>query len=112
MRCAAFPAFGSRRSCRRPIDPSAERPSLTPTPVTARAGRLGLPVLKPGAFGGPEAVEALRDLRPDLVVLADYGQLIPRVLLDLPPRGFLNLHPSGVCLDGEARPHPGDDPRR
>ena len=45
-------------------------------------------------------------LAPDLIVLADYGQLIPRVLLDLPARGFLNLHPSALPRHRGAAPIP------
>jgi methionyl-tRNA formyltransferase len=54
----------------------------------------------------PEAVEELRALAPDLILLADYGQLIPRVLLDLPLRGFLNLHPSALPRWRGAAPIP------
>ena len=49
---------------------------------------------------------ALAALAPDLVVLADYGQLIPRVLIDLPARGFLNLHPSALPRWRGAAPIP------
>lgn len=79
---------------------------LTPTPVTARAGELGLPVLRPERVRRPEAVDELRTFAPDLIVLADYGQLIPKVLLDLPPRGFLNLHPSALPRWRGAAPIP------
>jgi methionyl-tRNA formyltransferase len=48
----------------------------------------------------------LVDLAPELVVLADYGQLIPRILLDLPARGFLNLHPSPLPRHRGAAPIP------
>jgi len=42
----------------------------------------------------PEAIAEIAVLRPDLGVLADYGQIVPPALLDLPPHGILNLHPS------------------
>jgi len=58
--------------------------------------RPGTALLQPMRVRKPQAVDALAAVAPDLVVLADYGQLIPRVLLDLPPRGFLNLHPSAL----------------
>jgi methionyl-tRNA formyltransferase len=77
-----------------PDRPVGRKAILTPTPVAARASELGLPVLKPVRIRRPDAVAELSALAPELIVLADYGQLIPRVLLDLPPRGFLNLHPS------------------
>ena len=89
-----------------PDRPVGRKAILTPTPVTARADELGLPVLKPEHVRGPEAVDELRSLAPDLVVLADYGQLIPKVLLDLPPRGFLNLHPSALPRWRGAAPIP------
>ena len=89
-----------------PDRPVGRKAVLTPTPVTVRAGELGLPVLKPERVRRPEAVDELRALAPDLVVLADYGQLIPKVLLDLPPRGFLNLHPSALPRWRGAAPIP------
>ncbi|MGD0123197.1 MAG: methionyl-tRNA formyltransferase [Candidatus Limnocylindrales bacterium] len=89
-----------------PDRPVGRKAVLTPTPVTARADELGLPVLKPERVRRPEAVGEVRALAPDLVVLADYGQLIPKVLLDLPPRGFLNLHPSALPRWRGAAPIP------
>jgi methionyl-tRNA formyltransferase len=79
-----------------PDRPVGRKAVLTPTPVAARARELGLPLLQPVRVRALESVEALRALKPDLAILADYGQLIPRALLDLPPRGFLNLHPSAL----------------
>jgi len=89
-----------------PDRPVGRKAILTPTPVTIRAGELALPVLKPERVRRPESVDALRALAPDLIVLADYGQLIPRVLIDLPPRGFLNLHPSALPRWRGAAPIP------
>ena len=89
-----------------PDRPGGRKAVLTPTPVTARARELGLAVLQPVRVRRPEAVEELRALAPDLMILADYGQLIPRVLLDLPPRGFLNLHPSALPRWRGAAPIP------
>lgn len=89
-----------------PDRPVGRKAVLTPTPVTARARSLGLPVLQPVRVRRPEAVAELTALAPDLIILADYGQLIPRVLLDLPPRGFLNLHPSALPRWRGAAPIP------
>ena len=89
-----------------PDRPVGRKAILTPTPVTARARELELPVLQPVRVRRTEAVEALRAIAPDLIVLADYGQLIPRSLLDLPPRGFLNLHPSALPRWRGAAPIP------
>jgi methionyl-tRNA formyltransferase len=86
--------------------PVGRKAVLTPTPLAARVRELGLPLLQPARVRGAESVAALQALTPDLIVLADYGQLIPRVLLDLPPRGFLNLHPSALPRHRGASPIP------
>jgi methionyl-tRNA formyltransferase len=89
-----------------PDRPVGRKAVLTPTPVTAHARELDLPVLQPARVRRSEAVDELRALAPDLIVLADYGQMIPRVLLDVPPRGFLNLHPSALPRWRGAAPIP------
>ena len=89
-----------------PDRPAGRKAILTPTPVTARARELGLALMQPLRVRKPEAVEALVAAAPALAVLADYGQLIPRVLLDLPPRGFLNFHPSALPRHRGAAPIP------
>jgi methionyl-tRNA formyltransferase len=89
-----------------PDKPVGRKAILTPTPVAARARELGLSLLQPVRVRKPEAVAELAALAPDLIVLADYGQLIPRPLLDLPPRGFLNLHPSALPRWRGAAPIP------
>ena len=89
-----------------PDRPVGRKAIVTPTPVTARARELGLPVVQPFRVRRPEAIEEISALAPDLIVLADYGQLIPRSLLDLPPRGFLNLHPSALPRWRGAAPIP------
>ncbi|MGD0017699.1 MAG: methionyl-tRNA formyltransferase [Candidatus Limnocylindrales bacterium] len=89
-----------------PDRPVGRKAILTPTPVAARAREMGLPLLQPVRVRKPEAVETLAAMAPDLIVLADYGQLIPRVLLDLPPSGFLNLHPSALPRHRGAAPIP------
>lgn len=63
-------------------------------PVKARSVELGLPVVQPERLRRPDAVEGVLSLRPDLIVVAAYGQILPASLLDAPPHGCLNLHPS------------------
>jgi methionyl-tRNA formyltransferase len=77
-----------------PDRPAGRDRTLTPTPVAARARALGLPLLQPAHVRAADAVAAITALAPELGVLADYGQIIPRALLDLPARGILNVHPS------------------
>jgi len=67
---------------------------LTPPPVKALALELGLPVLQPEKLRQPEAMQALRALEPDLIVVAAFGQILKPEVLDLPPHGCLNVHAS------------------
>lgn len=77
-----------------PPRPAGRRHVVMPTPVGAVAAELGLaPILAPTRLRDPAAIAEVLALRPALAVLADYGQLVPAPLLDL-PHGALNLHPS------------------
>jgi len=58
----------------------------------AEANRL--PVLQPERLRDAAFQDALRALAPDLVVVAAYGKILPRAVLDLPPRGCINVHAS------------------
>ena len=65
-----------------------------------------MPVIQtPERLRAAEAIDALLALRPDLVVLADYGQIVPAALLDV-GRGALNLHPSLLPRHRGATPIP------
>jgi methionyl-tRNA formyltransferase len=54
----------------------------------------GLPVLQPDRLRTPDAFGSLAALAPDLIVVAAYGKILPRALLDLPPHGCINVHAS------------------
>lgn len=77
-----------------PDRPQGRKKVLTPTPVKEAALRHGLPVLQPQRLRAPEAVEELASLKPDLIVTAAYGQILPKSVLDLPKYGCLNVHGS------------------
>jgi len=62
--------------------------------VKARASALGLPVLQPFKLGDAGVQERLRTAAPDVMVVAAYGLLLPRAVLELPARGCLNIHAS------------------
>ncbi|MES2208793.1 MAG: methionyl-tRNA formyltransferase [Chloroflexota bacterium] len=66
----------------------------TAVPVATAARAVGLPLLQVPRVRTPEAIDAIRTLAPDLGVLADFGQLVPQEILDLPRLGILNVHPS------------------
>ena len=63
-------------------------------PVKSEAKRLGLPVFQPDRLRTPEAMEQLKSLKPDLIVVAAYGQILKQEVLDLPRWGCLNVHAS------------------
>jgi len=89
-----------------PARPVGRHAVLTPTPVAALAAELGLaPVLTPERLRAPESIAAILALEPALAVLADYGQIVPPSLLDL-PLGALNLHPSALPRFRGASPIP------
>jgi len=67
-------------------------PSDTPVHEWAQAHKITS--YRPERLRDAKAIEAVRRGKPDLLVLADYGQIVPQELLDLPRHGALNLHPS------------------
>ncbi|MNK08725.1 Methionyl-tRNA formyltransferase [compost metagenome] len=77
-----------------PDRPQGRKKVLTPTPVKEAALRHGLPVLQPQRMRSPEAVEELAAYKPDVIVTAAYGQILPKAVLDLPHYGCLNVHGS------------------
>ena len=66
-----------------------------------------VPIFRPPRLRDPSAVDAVRRSAPDLLVLADYGQIVPEALLSLPRFGALNLHPSLLPRHRGATPIPG-----
>lgn len=90
-----------------PPRPAGRDATLRPTPVAVRAAALGLSLQTPDRLRDPAALAALAALAPDLAVLADYGRIVPQAILDLPPHGALNLHPSLLPRFRGATPVPG-----
>ncbi|MEX2152339.1 MAG: methionyl-tRNA formyltransferase [Gemmatimonadaceae bacterium] len=70
------------------------RSTLQASPVKQVALEEGVPVLQPAKPRGAEFVARLRDLKPDVSVVVAYGHILPREVIDLPPRGTLNIHAS------------------
>lgn len=75
-----------------PPKPKGRGLKETPTPVNIEADKLGLKVLTPEKIR--EVTDKIRELRPDIIVLASYGQIIPKEILEIPKIGALNVHPS------------------
>jgi len=67
---------------------------LTPSEVANVATQLGIPVEKPSSLREEAVQSRLRELRPDVCVVAAYGLILPRSVLDIPVGGCLNIHAS------------------
>jgi methionyl-tRNA formyltransferase len=112
-RLAAHPSIDLAAVVTAPPRPVGRLQVETPTPVDTDARELDLDVRTPERLRDPAAVADLLALDPDLVVLADYGQIVPAALLDR-RFGALNLHPSLLPRHRGATPIPaailaGDD---
>ena len=77
-----------------PDKPRGRGKSLQPTPVKEEALRLGIAVWQPQKVREPAFIEELRGLHPDIIVVAAFGQIIPKDILDMPPFGCVNIHAS------------------
>lgn len=78
----------------------------TDPPVAEWARDHDLPMLRPARLRAPDAIAEVAALSPELLVLADYGQIVPAGLLELPRSGALNLHPSLLPRHRGASPIP------
>jgi methionyl-tRNA formyltransferase len=67
---------------------------LKPSPVHRLAERFGIPVLTPKTLRTDEAAEAFRSHEADVAVVVAYGMILPKIILDIPELGCLNLHAS------------------
>lgn len=77
-----------------PDRPKGRGNRLTPPPVKELAQSHGIPVFQPERLRRPEAVEQLRQLAPDLIVVVAYGQILPQQVLGIPRYGCINVHAS------------------
>ena len=75
-------------------DRPGHRLKLTPPAVKVAAAELRLPVYQPEKIRAPEALARIAEAGPELMVVVAYGQIVPRSVLDLPPRGVVNVHAS------------------
>ncbi|MFJ7295491.1 methionyl-tRNA formyltransferase [Streptomyces collinus] len=76
----------------RPDAPAGRGRRLVASPVAERAEEAGIEVLKPAKPKDPEFLERLREIGPDCCPVVAYGALLPRVALDIPAHGWVNLH--------------------
>ncbi len=77
-----------------PDRPKGRNRRVAACPAKSMAEARGVPVMTPERIGAPDAVEEIRALRPDIIVVAAYGQYIKPDILAIPPREAINIHPS------------------
>ena len=80
-----------------PDKPKGRGRALAPPPVKETALRAGLRVLQPERIGGDRGAEAragIAALAPEIIVVAAYGKILPKSVLDIPPCGCVNVHAS------------------
>jgi len=77
-----------------PDRPKGRGQQTLPPPVKLLAQEHGIPVLQPVKVRHPDAIEEIRALKPDLIVVVAFGQILPKALLEIPARGCINVHAS------------------
>src|SRR5437588_4185573 len=77
-----------------PDRPSGRGMNLQPSPVKLKAIELGQPIEKPDKTRNPEFIKRIKDLQPDFLLVAAYGQILPQALLDTARHGGINIHGS------------------
>lgn len=103
---AADPRFRVVAVVTAPPRPAGRSGALAPTPVGAWAAAAGLPLLEIARVRDAESGDRLLALDVDGALLADFGQIVPRRLLEGLGRGILNLHPSRLPRHRGASPIP------
>lgn len=77
-----------------PDRPAGRGRKLQPSPVKQTALDNGIPVFQPESLKTPDAQQELADLRPDVMIVAAYGLILPQAVLEIPTHGCLNIHAS------------------
>ena len=77
-----------------PDRPAGRGRKILQSPVNTLAQERGIPVFQPKTLKDPEAVSKLGDWQPDAIIVAAYGQILPKPVLELPVHGCINVHAS------------------
>lgn len=75
-----------------PDRPSGRGRTLSMSPVKEAALQWNIPVIQPPTLRAPEALKELAGLKPDVIVICAFGQILPKAWIDMPPRQCLNVH--------------------
>ena len=77
-----------------PDRPAGRGRKLTASPVKQFAVANDIPVMQPATLKDPHVVDEIAALQPDIMIVAAYGLILPRAVLDVPAQGCLNVHAS------------------
>jgi methionyl-tRNA formyltransferase len=77
-----------------PDKPVGRAQIIEPPPIKKALAGAKMPILQPGRIKERRAIEEIRALEPDVIVVAAYGQILPRDILEIPKSACLNLHAS------------------
>jgi methionyl-tRNA formyltransferase len=77
-----------------PDKPVGREQKITAPPVKAALATDEMPILQPAKIKDPQAIEQIRALEPDVIVVMAYGQILTRAVLEIPKVACLNLHAS------------------
>lgn len=77
-----------------PDKPVGRKQVIMPTATKALAMEHGIPVYQPAKLRDGEALAIMQELKPDLTVVAAYGKILPKDILDVPALGNVNVHGS------------------
>ncbi|HBR10452.1 methionyl-tRNA formyltransferase [Candidatus Bipolaricaulota bacterium] len=77
-----------------PDRPAGRDRKISEPPVKRASKALGLPVIQPVKIQAEQGIEPLIDASPDVIVVAAYGQILPRAVIELPLQGTINIHAS------------------
>ncbi len=77
-----------------PDKPAGRGMRLTPPQIKLRAIEAGIPVMQPESLRRKSAIDAVAELKPDLIIVMAYGQILNQRFLDIPSLGCINVHAS------------------
>jgi methionyl-tRNA formyltransferase len=77
-----------------PDRPAGRGKTISVSSVKQAALGLGLNIIQPIKLKLPEEIEQFSTLKPEVVIVAAFGQMLPKAILEIPPHGCINIHPS------------------
>ncbi|MFA5270852.1 MAG: methionyl-tRNA formyltransferase, partial [Candidatus Omnitrophota bacterium] len=86
--------FVPRLIVSQPDKPKGRGLSSCPTEVSEFAKKTNIPLIKPSSLKNPKIIDEMKDFEADLFIIADYGKILPDVLLSIPKFASLGAHPS------------------